>query len=233
MTFRIDQNVGSKNKLSFSYSSRDQEQINGTPSLPAPLDPNFYKSRFSHYLRFGWDDTLSSSLLNHLTVGFNRLYDPSQGISFTGQDWEKTLGINGASGVYFPQFSFGGSPIVGGYQNFGSGSADIAIPNSLIVANNISWFKGRHTFKFGFEWRASQFSRFNNANTSPSFSFQNFETGFTPGDTQTGDPFASFLLGLPDSESLTVSSQVPRWNQNYYVGYVQDEESDAEFRLPI
>ena len=227
MTFRIDQNFGSKNKLFFSYSSRDQEQINGTPVLPAPLDPNFYKSRFSHYLRFGWDDTLSASLLNHLTVGFNRLYDPSQGISFTGQDWAKTLGINGASGVYFPTFSFGGSPVIGGYQGFGSGSADIAIPNSLIVADNISWFRGRHAFKFGFEWRASQFSRFNNANTSPSFSFENFETGFTPGDIHTGDPFASFLLGLPDSESVRVSSQVPRWNQNYYVGYIQD---DFKFR---
>ncbi len=227
MTFRIDQNIGSKNKLFFSYSSRDQEQINGSPSLPAPLDPNFYKSRFSHYLRFGWDDAVSTSLLNHLTVGLNRLYDPSQGISFTGQDWEATLGIKGASGVYFPVFSFNGSPIVGGYQGFGSGSADIAIPNSLIVANNISWFKGRHAFKFGFEWRASQFSRFNNANTSPAFSFQNFETGFTPGDPHTGDPFASFLLGLPDSESVRVSSQIPRWNQNYYVGYIQD---DFKFR---
>jgi hypothetical protein len=162
-------------------------------------------------------------LLNHLTVGFNRLYDPSHGISFTGQDWEKTLGIKGASGTYFPVFSFGGSPVVGGYQGFGGGNDDIAIPNSLIVADNISWFKGRHAFKFGFEWRASQFSRFNHANTSPSFSFQNFETGFTPSNTQTGDPFASFLLGLPDSESVTVSSHIPRWNQNYYVGFIQDD----------
>ncbi len=227
MTFRIDQNVGSKNKLFFSYSSRDQEQINGSPSLPFPLDPNFYKSRFSHYLRFGWDDTLSSSLLNHLTVGFNRLYDPSHGISFTGQDWEKTLGIKGASGIYFPVLSFGGSPVVGGYQGFGGGNDDIAIPNSLIVADNISWFKGRHGFKFGFEWRASQFSRISHANTSPSFSFENFETGFTPGDLQTGDPFASFLLGLPDSESVTVTSHFSRWDQNYYVGFIQD---DFKFR---
>jgi len=227
MTFRIDQNLGPKNKLFFSYSSRDQEQINGSPALPFPLDPNFFKSRFSHYLRFGWDDTISTSSLNHLTVGLNRLNDPSHGISFTGQDWPKTLGINGASGIYFPVFSFGGSPVVGGYQGFGGGNDDIAIPNSLIVADNISWFKGRHAFKFGFEWRASQFSRFNHANTSPSFSFENFETGFTPGNTQTGDPFASFLLGLPDSESVTVSSHFSRWDQNYYVGFIQD---DFKFR---
>src|SRR5882762_1288453 len=223
MTFRIDQNLGTKNKLFFSYSSRDQEQINGSPSLPVPLDPNFYKSRFSHYLRFGWDDTLNASLLNHMTVGLNRLNNPSHGISFTGQDWEKTLGIKGATGSYFPVLSFGGNPLFGSYGGFGGGNDDIAIPNTLIVADNISWFKGRHAFKFGFEWRASQFSRFSHANTSPSFSFQNFETGFTPGDIQTGDPFASFLLGLPDSENVTVSSHIPRWNQNYYVGFIQDD----------
>jgi len=227
MTFRIDQNLGPNNKLFFSYSSRDQEQINGAPSLPFPLDPNFYKSRFSHYLRVGWDDTISTTWLNHLTVGLNRLNDPSHGTSFTGQDWPKTLGIQGASGIFFPVFSFGGSPLNVSYQGFGGGNDDIAIPNSLIVADSVSWFKGRHAFKFGFEWRASQFSRFNHSNTSPSFSFENFETGFTPGNTQTGDPFASFLLGLPDSESVTVSSQFPRWNQNYYVGFIQD---DFKFR---
>ncbi len=33
MTFRIDQNWGNADKFFFSYSSRDQEQLNGTPAL--------------------------------------------------------------------------------------------------------------------------------------------------------------------------------------------------------
>src|SRR6266436_3430291 len=78
MSFRIDENWGNSNKFFFSYSSRDQEQFNGTQALPPPLDSNFFKSRFSHYLRFGWDKTFSSSLLNHFNIGFNRLYDPSK-----------------------------------------------------------------------------------------------------------------------------------------------------------
>ncbi len=222
-SFRIDHNLGENNKFFFSYSSRDQEQINGTPSLPAPLDPNFFKSRFSHYVRFGWDDTLSPTLLNHFNVGFNRLNDPSRGVSRTGQDWEKTLGISGASGVYFPVMQFFGSPLNIGYQSVGGGNADIAIPNSLLVADSVSWAKGRHSLRFGFEWRHSQFSRFNNANTSPTYTFEPFQTSFTPNDNQTGDPFASFLLGLPNEETLSISSLIPRWNQNYYAAYVQDD----------
>jgi Carboxypeptidase regulatory-like domain len=223
MSFRIDQNWGAKNKFFFSYSSRDQEQLNGTPALPPPLDQNFYKSRFSHYVRFGWDNTISSSLLNHFNVGFNRLNDPSKGTAVTGQDWEQTLGITGASGPGFPQFGFGGSPIVGGYQGFGGGSFDNAIPNGLIFADSVSWIKGRHSLRFGFEWRHSQFSRVSNANTSPNYSFENLQTAVTPNSTKTGDPFASFFLGLPNEESLTVSSHNPRWISNYYVGYIQDD----------
>src|SRR5260370_19411159 len=74
----------------------------------------------------------------------------------------------------------------------------------------------------GFEWRRSQFSRISNANTSPNFSFQNLQTAFTPNDTQTGDPFASFLLGLPNDERLQISSHNPSWNSIYYVGCIQD-----------
>jgi hypothetical protein len=236
MSFRIDQNVGTRSKFFFSYSSRDQEQLNGTPALPPPLDQNFFKSRFSHYLRFGWDDTLSSSLLNHFNVGFNRLNDPSKGVSVTGQDWEKTLGITGASGPGFPQIGFGGSPIGIGYQGVGGGSFDNAIPNSLLVADSVSWIKGRHSLRMGFEWRHSQFSRISNANTSPNFSFQNLQTAVIANSTQTGDPFASFLLGLPNEESLTLSSHNPRWNSNYYVGYVQDDfkfRKDLTFNLGL
>ena len=227
MTFRIDQDWGNTNKFFFSYSSRDQEQLNGNPGLPPPLDTNFFKSRFSHYLRFGWDKTISSTLLNHFNVGFNRLNDPSIADSFTGQDWLKTLGIPGASGVLFPKFTFNASGLNIGYNAFSAGNFDNAIPNGLIVADSVSWIKGRHALRMGFEWRHSQFSRINNGNTSPAYDFNNFQTAFAPNDTLSGDPFASFLLGLPQDESAHFSSLVPRWNQNYYASYVQD---DFKFR---
>src|SRR5712692_4197263 len=230
MTFRIDQNWGNADKFFFSYSSRDQEQLNGTPALPPPLDGNFFKSRFSHYIRFGWDRTINPNLLNHFTFGFNRLNDPSKGVAVTGQDWEKTLGITGASGIGFPGFSFGGSPVSVGYNGFGGGGFDIAIPNSLIFADSVSWVRGRHSLRMGFEWRHSQFSRIANANSSPNFDFENLQTAVFPNDNQTGDPFASFLLGLPHDENLVISSHNPRWNSNYYAAYIQD---DFKFRRDL
>jgi len=235
ITFRIDQNWGQNNKFFFSYSSRDQEQLNGTPSLPPPLDQNFFKSRVSHYKRFGWDRTFSAILLNHLTVGLNRLYDPSRAESITGQDWPQTLGISGASGITFPVIGFQATNLNIGYQGFSASNADIAIPNSLIVADSLSWIRSRHALRFGFEWRASQYSRFN-VSTSPSYNFSGFQTAFAPADANTGDPFASFLLGLPQSEDLFQPSIVPRWNQYYYAAYVEDDfkaRKDLTFNLGL
>jgi hypothetical protein len=236
MTFRIDENLGVRDKLFFSYSSRDQEQLNGTPSLPPPLDPNFFKSRFSHYIRIGWDRTLSSNLLNHFVVGYNRLNDPSKAQSVNGTNWPSILNIPNANGPVFPPLTFNANNLNIGYQGLSGGNDDNAVPNSLIVSDSVSWVKGRHTFRFGVEWRHSQFSRFNNLNTSPSYTFSGFQTAFASGNQDTGDPFASFLLGLPQQESATFSLHAPRWNQNYYVGYVQDDfkfHKDLTFNLGL
>jgi len=227
MTFRIDQNWGTNNKFFFSYSSRDQEVLNGTPSLPPPLDPNFFNSNFTHYTRFGWDRTISSTMVNHFNIGLNRLNNFSKGESVTGPEWNSVLGISGASGPVFPQFGFQGSPLAIGYQGLSTANDDGNLPNGLIVADGLSWVKGRHTLTFGFDWRSYQFSRLSQANQSPSYTFQNFQTAYTANNSQTGDPFASFLLGVPQEESLQINSVFPRWSSNYYAGYVQD---DFKFR---
>src|SRR6266436_221420 len=108
MTFRIDQNWGSKNKFFFSYSSRDQETPSGSNDLPAPLNGNFFNSNFTHYVRFGWDYSVATNWLNTFTIGLNRLNNLSKPDSVNGTDWPALLGIGNAHGQVFPQFSFNG-----------------------------------------------------------------------------------------------------------------------------
>jgi hypothetical protein len=222
-SFRIDQNWGPKNKFFFSYSARDQGTPAGADDLPGPLDGNFHNINFTHYLRFGWDYTISPNLLNTFTIGLNRLNNQSQANSVNGSDWPAVLGIGNASGLVFPQISFNGSPLGIGYTGFSTESNNGHIPNSLVTADNISWVHGRHYFHFGGEWRAYQYSFIATGDTSPNYSFNNFETAFAPNDATTGDPFASFLLGLPNQEQLSITSVNPRLNSNYFALYVQDD----------
>jgi len=228
-SFRIDENLTEKNKLFFSYHSREQNVINAFNfDLPTPLTPNnYYNYYFTHYLRFGWDYIVSPSVLSHLTVGFNRVFTADKPPSLNGSDWEKVLNIPGASGPTFPQIAFNGAQFGIGYSNLSNNNYNQQVPNALVVADSISWTKGRHSFRFGFDWRSYQYSA-GNVISSPNYSFSSNETSFTPIGQNgnaflTGDPYASFVLGLPDNENLTVSSHVSRWAQNYYAAYVQDD----------
>jgi Carboxypeptidase regulatory-like domain len=223
MTFRIDQNLGSKNKLFFSYSSRDQGTPNGADDLPGPLNGNFFNINFTHYLRFGWDDTISTNWLNTFTIGLNRLNNLSKAASVNGTDWPAALGISNASGTVFPQISFNGSPLSIGYTGFSTESNNGHVPNSLVTADNVSWVHGRHYFHFGSEWRAYQYSFIGTGDTSPNYGFNNFQTAFAPNDANTGDPFASFLLGLPNQAQLSITSVNPRLDSNYFALYIQDD----------
>jgi hypothetical protein len=232
-SFRIDENLTDKSKLFFSYHSREQSFLNGnTVSLPGPLEGSNYNNYyFTHYLRVGWDYVATPSLLNHLTVGLNRVYTGARALSVNGSDWEKVLGISGASGGVFPQFSFNGATSGAGYSGLGGGNYTLQVPNALVVADSVSWTRGRHSLRFGFDWRSYQYSR-GDKNTSPIYSFSNAQTAFAPPNfvnlaNNTGDPFASFLIGQLDSEQVRLTSHNPRWGQNYYAAFVQD---DFKFR---
>ena len=229
-SFRIDENLTQKNKLFFSYHSREQSFLNGNNfDLPAPITPdNYYNYYFTHYLRVGWDYLATSSILNHLTVGFNRVYTASKSPGNTGADWPKVLGISGASGQTFPIFEFNGGQYTIGYSKFGNNAYSLQIPNALVVADSVSWTRGRHALQFGFDWRSYQYSVESPGASSPHFYFDSHQTSFSPvaedpNASLTGDPFASFLLGSPDRETLSVSSHYSRWAQNYYALYVQDD----------
>lgn len=224
MTFRIDQNWGTKNKFFFSYSSRDQETLSGANVLPAPLNSNFANSNFTHYLRFGWDYTIQPNIVNSFTIGLNRLNNASKPDSVNGTDWPALLGIGNAQGPVFPQFSFNGPTNNAiGYTGFSTGSFNGHVPNSLVSSDNVRWVFGRHSMSFGAEWRSYQYSFAANGNTSPNYTFNSFQTAYTPNDGSTGDPFVSFLLGAPQQEQLSVTSVNPRLNSNYFAVYVQDD----------
>jgi carboxypeptidase family protein len=229
-SFRIDENLTNKSKMFFSYHSREQNILNSSNfDLPAPLTPDTYFNHyFTHYLRYGWDYVVSPTVLNHFTVGFNRVWTATTAPSVNGSDWEKVLGIAGASGPTFPQVRFDGAQYGTGYAKFSASNNGLQIPNALVVADSVSWSTGRHSVKFGFDWRSYQYSLENTGPQSPYYVFNSRETGFAPVSQQsnasnTGDPFASFLLGQPDQASLSVTSHFSRWVQNYYAAFVQDD----------
>ena len=225
-TVRVDHSFSDRDKLFFSFSKRDQESINGTPNLPPPLDGGAFNHPFvTDYYRVGWDHIFSSTLLNHLNVGLNRIYNNNIASSANGTDWPAKLGISGAHGPIFPEISFAG----GGQQSitgYGTAQFDANYVNSLVLADSVSWTKGRHTLRMGIDWRAYQYSVIDQSHESPGLGFDFAQTAVEPalsGGTTTGNAYASFLIGAVQSWSLAIRSRQPRFNSKYIAGYAQDD----------
>jgi len=222
MTFRIDHTLNQNSKIFFSYSSRDNAVRNGTPNLPDPIANGAqFQDFFTHYVRAGWDYTFNSSLVNHINVGLNRVNSNDRSGAVGSTDWDASLGLQGASGPTFPQFGFGGNL---GLTSFGQANAADDVINALVVADSVSWVRGRHSLRFGVDWRASQFSVIDRSHQSPGLNFGPDQTAFVPAEGDiTGNEFASFLLGDVASGGLAVRSSQPRFVSNYYAFYVQDD----------
>jgi len=74
----------------------------------------------------------------------------------------------------------------------------------------LSWIKGRHALKFGFDCRREAVNRFEDFLTEPTISFTN---------QFTGNALADFLLGLPASfrQDALVVSQLRHSSPNIFV----------------
>lgn len=220
-TVRIDQSIGTKNKLFGSYSSRENTRDNPPfLTLPAPVDPNVQTQDFiTHFVRLGWDHFFTGSLLNHVNVGFNRSNSINGSISAgTGINYNPQLGTPFIAG--FPRVD------VGGYISLSRNQLDDNIDNGIRFNDAVSWEKGRNSFKLGIDYRYQQYSPLAKGQINGYLSFQGAQTKATQtGAYQvgTGNGFASLLLGQGDFASSTVRATQPRWISNYYAGFIQDD----------
>jgi len=221
-SIRVDHNLTQKSKVFVTYSDRDNAIVNGNPPYPGPGGSVQIQSAFVKYLRVGNDYAVTPTSFNHLVAGFTRLYQFNRGNS-VGQfpDYDALLGIQGLSGPAFPPINF--SSTVAGYNGLGYSNDSIQPVNNFEVADTYTYTVGRHTLNFGLDFRKDQFTNEDRGANSGNFSFSQFQTAVTGGDTQTGDGFASFLLGQLNTASASVQSRAPRIGHNYYAGFVQDD----------
>ncbi len=221
-TIRIDQSIGSKDKLFGSYNTRENTRNNPTNiSFPGPADYNVQTQDFiTHFGRAGWDHIFTPNILNHLNVGFNRSNSINGSIeALSGINYAAQLGIaNIVTGL--PRIN------VSDESPLSRNQLGDNIDNGVRVNDAVSWQKGRNSFKFGFDYRYQQYSAiaqdqingyFNFNGNQTSSAFQNAASGGT------GSGFASLLLGYFDSAGTTIPFHQPRWISNYWAGFAQDD----------
>ncbi len=172
--------------------------------------------------RLSEDWTISPRLLNHFTLSYNRRGNPQE-IIYSKVDGAKELGIKNLSTTGYPVVNWGGGPFVSletpGFTTY-SFRADV----SWGILDTVSFTKGRHFLKMGVDMRRNHQNN-NQKSNGASFTFAARATAIPTeafSGNQTGYSFASYLLGIVDSASL--SDPVPMGGRrHYYALFIQDD----------
>jgi hypothetical protein len=157
-------------------------------------------------------------MMNHVQVAYNRQINPSTS-KHVGENGAAALGLKGLADFNYPQIGgLTGDRI--SFPTLGYTANDIGAATAYQFVDTFSWIHGKHSFKFGFDYRWNGLNWRVNAGPAQ-FNFSSEVTGL-PGFNQTGHGFASMLLGQVTSASVPtdtpVGSQFPM-----YSGFVQDD----------
>jgi Carboxypeptidase regulatory-like domain len=207
-------------QLSGYYFIDDYSLDNPYPgSVAGASIPGFDALTVGRARLFSFSNTkaFGSSAVNEFHVGYlrnaNVIGQPKGGlgVSLASQGFLTGTGTPGIV-VQAPQFE--------GVENISFPTFVMGVPitnltqvnNTFYVSDGLSKAMGSHTLKFGAQFHADEVNEHPNAT---------FNGTFNINGTETGSPYADFLLGVPSN--FTQSSGQPFYLRNRYLGlYAQD-----------
>ncbi len=218
-----DQILGSKQRVSLLWNAttfRNKPGTSGPPGLPAPLWSGQIQAWDTEAFRVSHDWTLSSHMVNHFSWARNTFTKNS----FSGnvdQNWKDKVCIKNVIDcnqnfptINFTEFSTWSSSSYNGTDQPGWG-----------VKEDLSYIRGSHTMKFGFQHQNQNANGFGQQDIAGRADF-NFLSTSIPGQssiaTGGGSSFASFLLGeayLGRTETIRYVAQ----KYAYFGFYAQDD----------
>jgi hypothetical protein len=212
---RADHNFSNSDRFFVRYSYYTLHAVNPGP-LPSPIigSTNFQQSgndQSGHQGVVGETHLFGQTVVNEFRAGYNRVSNSLHPFL--------TDNLFGQYGFGFvpPAPGLTGLPSISinGYSNLGEATflPDAKGSDTLQVNDGFSWNRGVHFFRAGgeFRWVRSRYHIWGNAR--PSFTFNG---------TFTGNSFADFLLGDPNTAVLS-SVLVGDIRYRYYGGYANDD----------
>jgi hypothetical protein len=190
MIGKLDQSVRERHRftmeLAFSNGTLSAAQWFPTAANPGPANRDFQTRRGSASYVF----TASARTVNTFT------FEANSNVSTSGDPQDQTnyaaqIGLTGIEGNGFPNFQLGPYLSMGQAYPFSRNAR-----NNYTVTDGFSTKRGRHSLRVVGQYTRQQVNSF-----WPQYpaGLLSFDQGLTslPGIVDTGDPLASFLLGMP------------------------------------
>ena len=215
---RMDFIESAKSQWSGRYSWGSEVQKNGGLTITGSKVTSGYEQYLGSNTRI-----LSPNIVNEARFGYTRFFNAISTLSAFAVNTVAALNIPNLSPGPPVQWGVPGSGFSGdGFSGLGD-NTDYPYQNennTTQFVDNISWIKGKHTFKFGFEYNRQNFNQFGNQYLRGGFTFNPNATE-SPSKTG-GDAFADFLLGdIYQSTEALQAANAPN-QRNMEVAFVDD-----------
>ena len=239
-SLKLDHVINDRHKLSGFWTFSARKRLMGPSGrywlpLPGrPLDPTKIQEIPFRLLRVSEDWTINDHTINHFAIGYNRFGNNNGQPAADPSNWvPSALGITGLTDIDVPRINMasGQAPPSGhpGYRKanllsyFGTwGFHGFNANESYIYSDTLSYVRGKHSFKFGGEYRRYRMN--DRWGGGYGFNFSYLETSLPGGQQKkTGLPFASFLLGAADGGYRDLITTTPGYRAGLSSLYVQDD----------
>ena len=213
---RVDHNLGKGSDRVFARYSFQNTNRHEPPLLDDPVASGDFASDYLNRGQSavgGWSRVFGSNVFNELRASFNKVRSDVVHPAF-GIDSNSQYGIKGVPKD--PRF-YGGLPHmpIARFARIGGPFFRPQFQNSQVyqVLNNLSWQKGTHAMKFGFEFRKDTLHYIDLRSLNGELNF--------PDGRYTGFGLGDFLLGLSSAQRLTLFHE-PNLYANGWQFYAQD-----------
>ncbi|MDQ2899596.1 MAG: TonB-dependent receptor, partial [Acidobacteriota bacterium] len=220
-SIKADHAITASNRASF-FMTRESQVDNGIALLPGPLSNGLLAGQYPDNYRANDDWIFSPTLLLHSTFGVSRQRQHWNNPLQNGYGSKIGLPLTGDSDA-FPIVNFETDALTNWGMNQGKVNNGGQFNTTIQFSQQLSWVRGKHELKFGWDIRSLRTIGQDLAGTNGSYSFSRAQTADPARLTTTGNAFASFLLGSADLGSATATPVTfAQIRYAYYAGFVQD-----------
>jgi hypothetical protein len=161
--------------------------------------------------------------VNDFRFGWNAFANDRVGLQAYERNVQEELGIPGLFAAHPAAYGIPAVSVGNGITGFGSGDPWVARNHTFQVTDSLSVIRGRHSIKFGFEFRRDRFNNFGNQKSTGEFIFQGRATFDPANRNATGFGYADFMIGelAQAARALATANALLRGTALY--GYVQDD----------
>jgi outer membrane receptor protein involved in Fe transport len=217
---RVDHRFSDKDSVFFRYSVTRNTRWGQGYGL-GPADPDIFSridQRDNHAAILTETHVFSPTVINELKISGARQNLPFQSIGYGG-DWPSKLGYPSIiPNDMFPAVTIDGVLQIGPTSfSFGHRAQ-----HNVQVADALTWVKGKHQIKIGFEQKWVRENWINKSLPSGQFSFSAGLTGDPQRPAGTGSGMATFLLGKVTGGSLVIRNYMSFHNWAI-ASYIQDD----------